>query len=95
MSHWGPLPAAEASSQAFLEWRLGHGTWEVIMNTVASKSFDAPDEQHTPPSTTIDVVNVGGHAVARITFQPGWRRTEHIAPVMGTDTARPGISGPS
>jgi quercetin dioxygenase-like cupin family protein len=58
------------------------------MHAVESKSFNAPDEQRTPPSTTIDVVNVGGHAVARFTFQPGWRWTEHIAPVMGTDTCQ-------
>jgi hypothetical protein len=55
---------------------------------VESKSFDASDEECTPPRTTVDVVNVGGYAVARFIFQPGWRWTEHIAAVIGTDTCQ-------
>lgn len=58
------------------------------MAGVESKSFDAPDETRTPEKTTVDVVRVGGNEVGRFTFQPGWRWSECIKPVVGTDSCQ-------
>ena len=58
------------------------------MAGVASKSFDAPDEKRTPDKTTVDVVDLDGLKVARMTFQPGWRWSECIKPVAGTDSCQ-------
>jgi hypothetical protein len=58
------------------------------MAGVTKKSFSAPDEQRTPPLTTVDVVRLGDVSVARFTFQPGWRWSEHVAPVVGTDSCQ-------
>lgn len=53
-----------------------------------AKAFDVPDEQRTPPRTAVDVVHLGAHHVARFTFQPGWRWSEHVAAVVGTPTCQ-------
>lgn len=56
------------------------------MAGIEFKSFDTPDETRTPPYTRVDVVNVGGATVGRLTLQPGWRWSESIKPVVGTDS---------
>ena len=56
--------------------------------TIYSKSFDEPDEQRSPDKTKVDVVKLPGASVARITFQPGWRWSECIKPVVGTDSCQ-------
>ena len=58
------------------------------MAGVAKKSFDTPDEQRTPDKTTVDVVDLDGVKAARVTFQPGWRWSECIKPVAGTDSCQ-------
>ncbi|TCO51917.1 hypothetical protein EV646_101913 [Kribbella antiqua] len=56
--------------------------------TIHSKSFDEPDERRTPDKTSVDVVKLPGASVARITFQPGWRWSECIRPVVGGDSCQ-------
>ena len=56
--------------------------------SVSTKSFDEPDEQRTPPKTTVDVVRLSGATVARTTFQPGWKWSECVKPVVGTDSCQ-------
>jgi hypothetical protein len=56
-----------------------------VMSGIESKSFDRADETRTPAKTRVDVVRVGGTAVGRFTFQPGWRWSECIKPVVGTE----------
>lgn len=58
------------------------------MSGVTVKSFDNPDEQRQPPNTTVDVLRIGSETVARFTFQPGWRWSEHVAPVVGGDSCQ-------
>jgi hypothetical protein len=56
--------------------------------TVHHKSFDDPDERRTPAKTTVDVVDLAGASVARMTFEPGWRWSECIRPVAGGDSCQ-------
>ena len=58
------------------------------MAGVESKNMDTPDEVRTPDKTQVDVVRVGGNEVGRFTFQPGWRWSECIKPVVGTDSCQ-------
>ena len=58
------------------------------MSGIESKTFDQPDETRTPEKTQVDVVNVGGAEVGRVTFQPGWKWSECIKPVVGTDSCQ-------
>jgi hypothetical protein len=58
------------------------------MAGVVSRSFESPDETRTPEKTTVDVVDVGGREVGRFTFEPGWRWSECVKPVVGTDSCQ-------
>jgi class 3 adenylate cyclase len=50
-----------------------------------SKSFDTPDETRSLPKATADVVNVGEVAVGYAVWQPGWRWSSDLRPLVGTD----------
>jgi len=53
------------------------------------KSFDSPDE--TRPfegKGQADVVNVGGQVIGRGTFEPGWRWSNNVKPIAGTDSCQ-------
>jgi quercetin dioxygenase-like cupin family protein len=52
------------------------------------KNFDSPDERRRPPRAEIDVVTVSHQTVGRFTFQPGWRWSDSIKPIVGTDTCQ-------
>ncbi len=52
------------------------------------RRFDAPDETRTPDKTRIDVVRMGGNTAARFTFEPGWKWSECVKPVVGTDSCQ-------
>ena len=58
------------------------------MAGVLKKSFDSPDEQRRPEKTEVNVVNLGPVKVAKMTLQPGWRWSECIKPVVGTDSCQ-------
>lgn len=58
------------------------------MSSIESKSLSTPDETRTPDKSVIEIVRVGGAEVGRFTFQPGWRWSECIKPLVGTDTCQ-------
>ena len=58
------------------------------MAGIEGRSFDSPDETRTPAKTRIDVVKLGGVSAARFRFEPGWRWSECIKPVVGTDSCQ-------
>jgi hypothetical protein len=55
---------------------------------VDSKSFDQPDEQRTPDKTTVNVVKLPGASVAKIIFEPAWRWSDCIRPVVGGESCQ-------
>jgi hypothetical protein len=58
------------------------------MPGVESRDFSSPDETRTPEKTRIEVVTLAGGEIGRYTFQPGWRWSECIKPVVGTDSCQ-------
>jgi len=56
--------------------------------SVAKKSFETPDETRTPDMTKVEVVDLGSTKAARVTLQPGWRWSECIKPVAGTESCQ-------
>lgn len=60
----------------------------VSVNAFEVKSLDHPDESRTPPKTRLDLVHVGGYTVGRMNLSPGWRWSENIKPVAGTDSCQ-------
>lgn len=52
------------------------------------KRFDRPDEVRTVEKARIELVDLGELAVGRTTFEPGWRWSEHVRPIVGTDSCQ-------
>ena len=48
------------------------------------KSFGAPDETRTFEYGTLDLLQIGGAEIGRLTLQPGWRWSDHVKPLAGT-----------
>jgi hypothetical protein len=49
------------------------------------RDFAQPDEVRTFPLGHADILQVGGGEVGRLVFQPGWRWSEHVKPIAGTE----------
>ena len=58
------------------------------MANLVAKPFDSPDETRSPDKTNVEVVDLGDVKAARMTLQPGWRWSECIKPVVGTDSCQ-------
>ncbi len=59
------------------------------MAMMEAKSLDRPDE--TRPFAgkgQAAVVHLGGSAVMRATFEPGWRWSEHVKPIAQTNSCQ-------
>ena len=54
-----------------------------------ARNFDSPDE--TRPfegNGQVELVSVDGHKVGRATFEPGWRWSQNVKPIAGTDSCQ-------
>jgi class 3 adenylate cyclase len=49
------------------------------------RSFDQPDEVIEVEGVTSQIVTLGGIAVARLVHQPGWRWSDRVKPLVGTE----------
>ena len=58
------------------------------MAGIETGDFDTPDESRTPDKTKIDIVKMGRTTAGRFNFQPGWKWSECIKPVAGTDSCQ-------
>ena len=58
------------------------------MAGVESRNLDAPDETRTPDKALLQLVKLGGAGVGRATFQPGWKWSESIKPIAGTNSCQ-------
>jgi hypothetical protein len=58
------------------------------MAGVQSRNFDSPDETRSPDKTKVDVVRMGDTTAGRFAFEPGWRWSECVKPVAGTDSCQ-------
>jgi quercetin dioxygenase-like cupin family protein len=52
------------------------------------KRFDAPDERREFERGTFELVTIGGMTVGRASYAPGWRWSEHVAPIAGTPSCQ-------
>jgi hypothetical protein len=58
------------------------------MAGITSRSFDSPDESRTPDKTQVDLVRMGTTSAGRFAFEPGWRWSDCVKPVAGTDSCQ-------
>ena len=52
---------------------------------VEYKSLSSPDETRTFPHGKVELINIGGGTVGRLRLEPGWRWSEHVKPIAGTE----------
>lgn len=53
--------------------------------TLRRRTFDRPDDHRTFELGRLDLIDVGDVSVGRVTFDPGWRWSAHVKPVVGTE----------
>ena len=57
------------------------------MGEIIKKNFNDADETRQPTDNVkLDIVNLGSVKVAKMVAQPGWKWSEHIKPIVGTET---------
>ena len=52
------------------------------------KSLGSPDEVRKFDKGSVEIVNVGGAAIGRATFQPGWKWSTCIKPIAQTNSCQ-------
>jgi quercetin dioxygenase-like cupin family protein len=55
------------------------------MAGMEQKTFDNPDEVREFPFGKAEIVKFPDGEVGRLTIEPGWRWSEHIKPITGTE----------
>ncbi len=62
------------------------------MTGLIRMSLDAPEEVRpfAGDSGQLELVNLVAGPVGRATFKPGWRWSEHVKPIAGTDSCQAG-----
>jgi 2-polyprenyl-3-methyl-5-hydroxy-6-metoxy-1,4-benzoquinol methylase len=61
---------------------------EIHMHVHASaqKGFDQPDEVREFPNGRAEILSIGGTEIGRFVFEPGWRWSNDVKPIAGTDS---------
>jgi hypothetical protein len=52
---------------------------------VVLKRFEAPDEVREFVKGRLELVHIGGLTLGRASYEPGWRWSEHVGPIVGAD----------
>ena len=55
------------------------------MQAYELKDLGQPDEVRQFPYGKLELVNMGGGVVGRLVLEPGWRWSDHVKPIAGTD----------
>jgi quercetin dioxygenase-like cupin family protein len=60
------------------------------MASLQAKRFESPDEVRPfkDEKGNVELVELSGHMVGHGTFEPGWRWSEHVKPLSGTDSCQ-------
>ena len=57
------------------------------------KTFGTPDETRSFEKGKLDLLNIGGGVVGRLTLEPGWRWSEHVKPIAQTASCQVAHTG--
>jgi quercetin dioxygenase-like cupin family protein len=62
--------------------------------TLQKKNLNQPDETRPfKANGKVQIVNLGSVKVGRGTFEPGWRWSEHVKPIAGTESCESAHTG--
>ena len=50
------------------------------------KTFSRPDETRSFPHGRAEILNIGNGTVGRLVFEPGWRWSNDLKPIVQTDS---------
>jgi hypothetical protein len=53
--------------------------------TPQHKDFAKPDEVRTFERGRVELLEIGGSQIGRLILEPGWRWSQHVKPLAGTD----------
>ena len=56
------------------------------MEKMEGKSFNISDEVRTFDKGKLEIINIGGKTIGRATFQPGWRWSKSVKPLVNTES---------
>lgn len=54
------------------------------MLEIILKRFETPDETRVFEKGKLEIVRIGGMTLGRASYEPGWRWSEHVSPIVGT-----------
>jgi hypothetical protein len=57
-----------------------------MLQQTEHRSFGKPDELREFPNGKAEILEVGGCEVGRLEFQPGWRWSNDVKPIAGTQS---------
>ena len=63
------------------------------MLEVILKRFEKPDETRVFEKGKFEIVQIGGLTIGRATYEPGWKWSEHVGPLAGTELCEVGHVG--
>jgi quercetin dioxygenase-like cupin family protein len=55
------------------------------VSTYEQRSFETADETRTFENGKVDLVKVGDSEIGRLILEPGWRWSDHVKPLAGTE----------
>ncbi|HEY2834540.1 MAG TPA: cupin domain-containing protein [Sporichthyaceae bacterium] len=55
------------------------------MSTAEQRNFSTPDETRAFERGALDLMKIAGSEIGRLTLQPGWRWSDHVKPLAGTE----------
>jgi hypothetical protein len=81
-----PRTSIEASSAHGR--RSEGGTMTTIQAQLESGDFATATDVVAPPKARVETIDVGGYTFKRYTIEPGWRWSDHIKPLAGTESCQ-------
>jgi hypothetical protein len=58
------------------------------MAGLEKRSFAKPDECLSPPRSRMETLRFGDSTLSRNTFEPGWRWSVYLKPIVGTESCQ-------
>lgn len=60
----------------------------IAVDSLVARSFAHPDETRTFDRGRLEVLDLGGTSAGRFVLEPGWRWSESVRPLAGTDSCQ-------
>lgn len=60
----------------------------MTQHSTEQKTFDQPDERREFPNGFAEILDIGGAEVGRLVLRPGWRWSNDVKPIAGTESCQ-------